>query len=719
MPLHAPAGAVTLGDLVRLSAATGRALRVHARGPYLTGSVYMDAGTVTYARVGDNVGEGALVTLMGETDLQLVVEEAQPRVSRPIQIPLEHVAQVEAGLRYDRTGLHPLPPKRRAREIWARAWPIFAGAALVVLPAIAFWGMGRQSAETELLASGDGFSDLILEESELVRPGDARPVLLTAEAPALPADIRGPQTAARELGRPLGLRPTIPLRLRLGTDGRVAERQLFAGRPGFEDVERAALTAAEGLVFVPARRRERPISVWINFPLTFGDPGSALDTEVPIVRIESSPLLARRLGNALGAAYRATRPRPPLTWDGRGAEVALAGLLDGSVTAAVTGRPVTAQELADADRRGVRLAELVIAHDGLALIVHPDNPVRALTLAQVSALYRGEVALWRGVGGSDRPVKLWATSMVAEDLGFFSERLGEPGQPLRLPSSANFVETPEQVLAAVEGDRDAIGFVSSALLLPTASSDGLKGSVRSTQTVVAKGASPATSEAAATRIRALRIAASDGDLAFGPEAARTGRYPLRRPIFLYVRQGAPLAVTRLVDLLLSREGQRLVEAQGFTAAVDLPGRVGVALASPGCPAPTPVTPAAPTSAPGALAAALPATPTLQGPQHAKPQEHARSPHSMTVRFGVRDSDLAPASRPALERLARRLRRSHVGVRLVAPRDGSGHGDVAARERAQRVVGFLRRRDIASHRLAVELGPRTDDPRRVEVRVTGR
>lgn len=712
MPLLAPSGAVTLADLVRLSAATGRAFRVQARGPYLTGAVYVDAGTVTYARVGESVGESALITLMSETDLQLVVEEAQARASRPMNVPWQQVAEVEAGLRYDRTGLHPLPRRRWAREIWARAWPVLAGAALVVVPAVAFWGAGRQSAETEILASGDGVGDLILEEGELVRPGDARPVLLTAEAPALPPDIQAPLGGGAAQGRSVTLRPTVPLRLRLGPDGRVAERQLFAPRPGFEAIERAALAAALRLVFVPARRLERPVSVWINFPLTFGDPSTEVDAEVALVRVEGSPLPARRLGPALGPAYRATRARPPLTWDGRGADVALAGLLDGSVTAAVTGRPATTEELTDARRRDVRLAELVIGHDGLAVVVHPDNPVRALTLAQLAALYRGEIARWPGVGGADRPVRLWATSLAAEDLGFFTERLGASGAPLRLASGASFVESPEQLLLAVAADRDAIGFASSALLAraaqPGASGRG--------------GAAPERGASPAPSVRALRLAAADGELAFGPEALRTGRYPLRRPIFLYVRQAAPLAVTRLVDLLLSREGQRLVEAQGFTAAVDLPGRMGVALAAPGCPAPPPGTPPPAAAAPGALAAALPVAPSPSTPSLAAPRAAPRAtPQApsgaamLTVRFGARDADLARTSRPTLERLARRLRRSDAAVLLVAPRDEDGR-DGAARERAQRVAMFLRRRDVARERLQVRLGPPADDPRRVEVHV---
>lgn len=45
-----------------------------------------------------------------------------------------------------------------------------------------------------------------------------------------------------------------------------------------------------------------------------------------------------------------------------------------------------------------------VALDGLAIVVHPDNPVRALASAQVQALFSGAMDNWAGVGGPDLAV---------------------------------------------------------------------------------------------------------------------------------------------------------------------------------------------------------------------------------------------------------------------------------------------------------------------------
>ena len=53
-------------------------------------------------------------------------------------------------------------------------------------------------------------------------------------------------------------------------------------------------------------------------------------------------------------------------------------------------------------------AEQVIAIDGLAIVVHPGNPVDSLTTTQLARLFAGEIRNWRELGGQDLPVRLHA-----------------------------------------------------------------------------------------------------------------------------------------------------------------------------------------------------------------------------------------------------------------------------------------------------------------------
>ncbi|MBI2311400.1 MAG: phosphate ABC transporter substrate-binding protein [Betaproteobacteria bacterium] len=49
-----------------------------------------------------------------------------------------------------------------------------------------------------------------------------------------------------------------------------------------------------------------------------------------------------------------------------------------------------------------------IARDGVALVVHKDNPVRALTNRQVADIYTGRITNWKQVGGRDAAIAVFA-----------------------------------------------------------------------------------------------------------------------------------------------------------------------------------------------------------------------------------------------------------------------------------------------------------------------
>ncbi|MCV6038978.1 substrate-binding domain-containing protein, partial [Escherichia coli] len=50
------------------------------------------------------------------------------------------------------------------------------------------------------------------------------------------------------------------------------------------------------------------------------------------------------------------------------------------------------------------LVEEVVARDGIAVVVNPQNKLAGLTAEQVTAIYKGEVSNWKEVGGEDKPI---------------------------------------------------------------------------------------------------------------------------------------------------------------------------------------------------------------------------------------------------------------------------------------------------------------------------
>jgi len=97
-----------------------------------------------------------------------------------------------------------------------------------------------------------------------------------------------------------------------------------------------------------------------------------------------------------------------------------------------------------------------VAQDGLAIIVHPSNPVRNLTIEQVRRLYRGYTTNWQDVQGADLNVVIFSQN-TGTDIRAEFERL-VMGQERTTPN-AQLLPSSEAVLAQVATIPGAIGYV--------------------------------------------------------------------------------------------------------------------------------------------------------------------------------------------------------------------------------------------------------------------
>jgi len=118
------------------------------------------------------------------------------------------------------------------------------------------------------------------------------------------------------------------------------------------------------------------------------------------------------------------------------------------------------------------LWSMEFAIDGLAMIVHPQNPVNNLTLNQIRDIYSGRITNWKQVGGSDAPIHLIAreegsgTRSAFEDLVMGKDRI----TPRSIVQSSNGA-----VRQLVSGDKNAIGFISLGIVDDTVKAIRLDG----------------------------------------------------------------------------------------------------------------------------------------------------------------------------------------------------------------------------------------------------
>lgn len=216
-----------------------------------------------------------------------------------------------------------------------------------------------------------------------------------------------------------------------------------------------------------------------------------------------------------------------------GSSTAFEDLLDGSADIGMASRAVKPAEVAAGRSRLGRLdapaQETVIALDGLSVIVHRENPVQALSVAQVQAIFSGRIRDWRAVGGRPGRIVLHARDERSGTWDTFRNLvLKDAG----LASSARRYESTAGLSAAVSADPRAIGFV------------GLVG---------------------VGRARALAV--SDGGAALRPDRFEVAveDYALARRLYFYTPE-APSALARdFIAFVLSGEGQAVVDAAGFVS----------------------------------------------------------------------------------------------------------------------------------------------------------
>jgi len=219
-----------------------------------------------------------------------------------------------------------------------------------------------------------------------------------------------------------------------------------------------------------------------------------------------------------------------------GSGTGFAALLQGKAELAASSRPIKDSEAAAlavlGDLRSAA-AEQVIALDGLAIVVHPNNPLQTLRSEQLAAVFAGEISDWAELGGPAGRIRLYARDDKSGTFDTFQE-LVLSAQGRQLSASAQRFESSEELSDAVSRDPQGIGFIGLPYIR------------------AARALAIAAGETQAMPADASLIATED--------------YPLSRRLFLYhaPEQANPWA-RALVQFAHSPRGQAIVQQSGFVA----------------------------------------------------------------------------------------------------------------------------------------------------------
>ncbi len=220
-------------------------------------------------------------------------------------------------------------------------------------------------------------------------------------------------------------------------------------------------------------------------------------------------------------------------------------LMADSIRFAVLSRKLTAAEESVIKKNKVDPTYIRIAFDGVALIVHPENPVKGLSLSKLKKIFRGEIISWKKL---DSLSKSDSIRIVFDNQGSGNARYIKDsllGPDAKFPSNCFASSSNPEVIKYVSTHKNALGVIGANWI--SDSDDSLAQTFL--KDVVVMGISSPWSP----------------DLYYQPYQAyiAQGNYPLFREVYIVKREvGAGLG-TGFAAFIAGEKGQRIILKSGL------------------------------------------------------------------------------------------------------------------------------------------------------------
>ena len=235
------------------------------------------------------------------------------------------------------------------------------------------------------------------------------------------------------------------------------------------------------------------------------------------VTTDGSTSMEKVIG-ALGEAFEQDNPGMTFTYNPTGSGSGITAVAEGRCDIGLSSRSLKEEE------KGQGLTETVLALDGIAIIVNPDNPIDDIDLETVAGIYTGEITNWKDVGGSDLEIVLIGREAGSGTRDGFESITGtEDACKYRQELTST-----GDVITTVAGNPGAIGYASLA-------------SVKET-------------------VKALSV----GGIVPTEESIKDGSYVVQRPFVLVTKSGTALSETaqQFFDYITSPEAGGIISSAG-------------------------------------------------------------------------------------------------------------------------------------------------------------
>jgi phosphate transport system substrate-binding protein len=231
--------------------------------------------------------------------------------------------------------------------------------------------------------------------------------------------------------------------------------------------------------------------------------------------------------------YMTSHPEVVVQVTGGGSGTGLSALNNGTTDFANASREMKKSEIDKLKQRFNTLGyEIKVAKDGVTIYTNASNTISELTIAQIRAIYLGEITNWKDVGGNDAQIVVYGRENSSGTYVYFRDNVLNGKD---YTSSMQSLPGTAAVVNAVVKDKNGIGYGGAAY---------------------------------AEGIKVIKVKKDESSVACAPtaETIKNNTYPISRYLYMYSRSKPVGAMKEYVDWILSAEGQEIVTKVGYFPA---------------------------------------------------------------------------------------------------------------------------------------------------------
>ena len=219
-------------------------------------------------------------------------------------------------------------------------------------------------------------------------------------------------------------------------------------------------------------------------------------------------------------------PDVAITVNKSGSGTGASALIDSRCDIATMSRFMKDKEFKDAVDKGVFPVAHAIAMDGVCVVLHPSNPISALTTEQVRDIYTGKIKNWKDLGGPDMSIVVISRDTSSGTYETFESFVMNKE---KMASNVEYVSTNPQMFGRVESTRASIGYVGFGFVKTGVKAVTLNKIKPTVQTIL------------------------------------NGQYPVSRPLYMFTNGYPKLGsmTHKFISFYLTEEGQEVIEDKGF------------------------------------------------------------------------------------------------------------------------------------------------------------